>query len=253
MESIPQPPGPPSAPAPGMSLGARFVAVFARPSQAWAGLEKRGQWWFPLLLSVLVAMAGVAATYQRAVVPTELDKLQRQIEAGQAPAGSLEEAERIMRSPVMSVVPVVVLPIVLPAVTLAIALLPWLAVGFIMGRRFRYRDAFVVTSWAGLVTLPAAVIQQVLYWVRETTFDVHIGFGALLPPQDAPSKLMAALGFFLDYGIGPFYLWYVAVMALGAAALSGAPRRPVLLAIGGVWLVVTLAFAGLAGLFTPGS
>ena len=253
MEPTTQPPGEQTVPTPGMSLGARFAAVFARPAQAWGGLETRGQWWFPLLLTVVVGAAGTAIVYQRAIVPTQIAQMERQVEAGQMPAEALPNAERMMSSPVMAVVPVLAVLVMVPLITLATALLVWLAVGFIMGHRFRYRDAFVVTSWAGLVTLPAAVITYVLAWVNQNMMNVHIGFGALLPQEDAPSRLVRGLGVFLDYGIGPFYLWYVAVMALGAAALSGAPRRSVMLALGGLWLVVTLAFAGLSGLLTPGS
>jgi hypothetical protein len=138
-------------------------------------------------------------------------------------------------------------------VTLLIALLPWLAAGFILGSRFRYRDAFVVTSWAGLVSLPAQVLTFVLAWINQTMGNLHIGFGALLPVEDPPSKLMTGLGVFLDHGVGPFSVWYVAILAVGAAALSGAPVRRVVFTLGGLWLIVLAVFSAVAGLFAPGA
>ena len=33
-----------------LSLIARAIAIFTRPAHAWAGLETRARWWFPMLL-----------------------------------------------------------------------------------------------------------------------------------------------------------------------------------------------------------
>ena len=92
-----------------------------------------------------------------------------------------------------------------------------------------------------------------LAWTNETMTNLHTGFGVLLPVEDPPSKLMVGLGTFLDHGIGPFALWYLVVLALGAAALSGAPRRSVILALGGLWLVVIAIISVLAAFFAPGA
>jgi hypothetical protein len=229
------------------------VAVFARPAQAWTGLERKGQWWFPLTLSILVSVVGTGLTYQRALVPTMLAQFDRQVESGQLPPESLERIERQVSSPVAMALNLGSVAVVLPLMTMALALLPWVAAGFLLGRRFRYRDAFVVTAWAGLVSIPVQVLTSALAWSNETMNNLHTGFGVLLPVEDPPSKLMVGLGTFLDHGIGPFALWYIVVIALGAAALSGGPRRPVILTLGGVWLVVLAVVSVLAALFAPGA
>jgi len=253
METITQPLSTPSAPEPARSIWSRSVAVFSRPAQAWAGLERRGQWWFPLLLTALVSVVGTGLTYQRAMVPTQLAQFDRQVEAGQLPPDALDRIERQVSSPAAMALTLASIAVATPLMTMAFALLPWLAAGFMLGRRFRYRDAFVVTAWAGLVSIPAQILTSALAWTNETMTNLHTGFGVLLPVEDPPSKLMTGLGTFLDQGIGPFALWYVVVLALGVAALSGAPRRSVILALGGVWLVVIAIFAVLAALFAPGA
>jgi hypothetical protein len=227
-----------------MSILSRSVAVFARPAQAWAGLERRGQWWFPLLLSAVVSIVGTGLTYQRAIVPTQLAEFDRQVEAGQIPPDAVDGIERGMSSP---------LTVTVTLVSMALALLPWLAAAFMLGRRFRYRDAFVVTSWAGLVSLPAQVLTSVLAWTNESMTNLHTGFGVLLPVEDPPSKLMVGLGTFLDQGIGPFALWYLAVLAVGTATLSGAPRRSVMLVMGGLWLLVIGIISVVAAVVAPGA
>jgi hypothetical protein len=238
---------------PVMSLWSRSLAVFARPAHAWAGLERRGQWWFPLIVSVLVSLIGTALTYERAVVPTQLAEIDRKVEAGQIPPDALDGIERQMTSPVTVAITLASIAVFIPLMNLLFAVMPWLAAGFMLGRRFRYRDAFVVTSWAGLVSLPAQILTSVLAWTNESMTNLHTGFGVLLPVEDPPSKLMVGLGMFLDQGIGPFALWYLAVLALGTAALSGAPRRSVILVLGGMWLVVLAIISVLAALFAPGA
>ncbi len=253
MEMMAQPPAAGVQSEPVMSVWERSLAIFARPAQAWAGLEHRGRWWFPLAVSVLVSVASTGVIYQRAVVPTQLAQLDRQVEAGQIPPETLDEFERRVSSPATLAITLASIVIVLPVMSLAFALMPWMAAGFMLGRRFRYRDAFVVTAWAGLVSIPAQLLTSVLAWTNETMTNIHVGFGVLLPVVDPPSKLLVGLGTFLDQGIGPFAIWSFAVLALGTAALSGAPRRSVVLALGGIWLVVMAIISVMAGVLTPGA
>jgi hypothetical protein len=253
MESMTQTPTGTAPPEPVMSILSRSVAVFARPAQAWAGLERRGQWWFPLVLGVLVSLVGTGLTYQRALVPTQIAQMERMVESGQIPPSALDGIEEQLSSPVRVGITLASIVVAIPVMTLLFAVLPWLAAGFMLGRKFRYRDAFVVTAWSGLVGLPAQILTSVLAWTNETMTSLHIGFGVLLPPEDPPSKLMVGLGTFLDQGIGPFALWSLAVLALGTAALSGAPRRSVILVLGGIWLLVIAIFSVLAAVLTPGA
>jgi len=253
METTTQPLAPSAAPVSEFSLWGRLVAVFARPAQAWSGLERRGRWWFPLLLCTVVSMIGTSLTYQRAIVPMTLAQFERQADQGKIPAEQLDRIESQFTGPVAMTMNVAAIVVILPLMTLAFALLPWLAAGFMLGRRFTYRDSFVVTAWAGVVTIPSQVLTYVLAWTNETMTNLHIGFGALLPVEDPPSKLMVGLGTFLDQGIGPFALWYLVVLAVGAAALSGGPRRSVIFALGGIWLVVIAIISVLAAVLAPGA
>jgi hypothetical protein len=253
MEITTQPSTPTAQPEPVMSILGRSVAMFARPAKAWAGLEHRGQWWFPLVLCVLVSMIGTGLTYQRAIVPDQLAQIDRQVEAGQIPPDALDRIEQQMSSPATLAITLASIAVVMPLMNLAFATLPWLAAGFMLGRRFRYRDAFVVTVWSGLVSIPAQILTTALAWTNETMTNLHIGFGVFLPVEDPPSKLIVGLGTFLDQGIGPFALWSLAVLALGTAALSGAPRRSVILVLGGIWLVVLAIISVVAAVFAPGA
>jgi hypothetical protein len=238
---------------PTLSVVARAVAVFVRPTRAWIGLERRGQWWFPLLISLVVGVVGMALVYQRAVLPTQLEQVERMVEAGQLTPQQYDALAEGMASPGRVALSIAFVPLGVLFMTLLVALMPWIGAGFLLGRPFRFRDAWVVTCWAGLVALPAQVLTFALGWVNESLTSVHIGFGALLPAEEAPSKLLIGLGSFLDQGIGPFAIWHFAVLALGTAALAGSPRKPVLLALGGLWLVLWGIMAVLGGWLSPGA
>lgn len=237
----------------GLSLMQRLVAVFIRPGRAWDGLERRGQWWFPLLLVVIVSLVSIVALYQRAVVPDMLDRLERQVDSGQLNPETQARIEQQMTGPFTLVTTLVSAVVGVPLVTLVLALLPWVAAGFMLGRPLRFRDAFAVTAWAGLVGIPGSLLHTALAWVNESAQNVHIGFGALLPVADPPSKLLTGLGVFLDYGLGPFQVWHLVVLVLGTAALSGAPRRTLAWAVGGLWVGLMLIVGAVSVLFAPGA
>ena len=174
------------------------------------------------------------------------------VESGEMTQAMADQVVEQMAGPGPMALNLASMLVVLPVITLLTALLPWLGTSFLVGRRLRYADAFAVTCWAGLVGIPAQLLTYGLAWASGSMEGVHIGFGILLPVTEEPSRLLHGLGTFLDQGIGPFAVWYVAVMALGAAALSGAPARRVFATLGGLWVVVMAVYAVLSGLFGRG-
>jgi hypothetical protein len=235
---------------PTLSPLARAVAVFVRPGQAWTGLGRQVQWWFPVILTILVSAAGTLALHERALIPMLEDQWEQQVADGLMPADRMDGMLDFMRSPAGIAVTIGQQVLMLPIFTLFVALLVWFGVGFVLGTRLPYRLALEVAAWSGLVSLPGYLLTAALAWMKESYRGVHVGFGILLPESDAPSKLMTSLGVVLD-GLGPFSIWYLAVGILGAAALSGASRRSVAWVLGGIYLAMVLFGAGLAAMFGP--
>jgi hypothetical protein len=230
-----------------LSPMARAAAVFTRPTRAWDGLRERAQWYWPMLVVVVIAALTSFVLHERAVVPMILDGMEQQVADGQMPAAQLERMEAFFTSPAGMAITVAQQVILLPLMTFIIALLVWFGVGFVLGTDLRYRHALEVASWASLINMPAYLLTTAIAWSRETMRGVHIGFGALLPDVDPPTKLNVALGVFLD-GIGPFGLWYLAVGIIGASVLSGAKRNSVAWVIGVLYLVFLALMAALAAL-----
>jgi hypothetical protein len=99
--------------------------------------------------------------------------------------------------------------------------------------------------------VPALALWMGLAWAKQGMRGVHVGFGILLPEPEIGDKMLRALGVFLDW-IGPFGIWQLAVSILGAAALSGAPRKSAGWALGVLFVVSGLCAAALAALM-PGA
>jgi hypothetical protein len=240
---------PPVAATQSLSPWGRMVAVFVRPAHAWGGLTERVQWWIPVLVMVIVACAGTTVLQHRALLPMLTESWDQQVQDGKLPAAQAEKMEQFMDGPTGLAVMVGQQVVIVVGWALIVALVIWFGVGFVLGTKFRYRHALEVAAWTGLINLPAVLIAYTEAWFMETFKGLHTGFGALLP-TDSHSKLLLGLGVVLD-SIGPLGIWYLAVGILGAAALSGAPRRSVAWVLSSLYVALVLVAAAFAAMFTP--
>ncbi|NOT35003.1 MAG: hypothetical protein HOP12_12685 [Candidatus Eisenbacteria bacterium] len=233
------------------SLIERAVAIFARPTRAWAGLE-RPRWWFPLAVMIVVQIASTVVLYERAVIPMIRTGWEQAVEAGQMPAERVDELTAMMTQPLGWTFSILQQAVTWVIMSLVGALMVWFGVGFVLGHPMKYRQAFEVNAWSSLIMLPAIVLTGVIAWSKGTLRGVHLGFAALLPETETPTKLLTGSKVFLD-GVGPFAVWCIAVTVIGASALTGAPRRSVAWVVGALYVGLMLFIAALAGMFTPGS
>jgi len=231
---------------------ARAAAVFCRPGMAWNGLEHRAQWWFPLLVMILVNSLFTLTLHERAMMPMIVEQWEQLVENGQMPPERLDGMATFFRSPAGLALSVGQQLVVWPIVALVLALGISFGTGFVLGNRLPFRLALEIASWSSLVLIPSYAITWALAWTRETLRGIHLGLGALVPMAEPPEKLQLAVAAFLD-ALGPFNLWFLAVVVIGAAALSGAPRKSVAWILGGLYLALAGFVAALAALFAPGA
>lgn len=248
------PEAPPAAaePSASPSLLGRFVAIFARPAEAWGGLRERQQWWFPMLLTAILNVVVMLPLYERAYLPMYFEQLDSQIASGAIDPAQAAKAEQVMESGVMGTVVACIAGVSSAAMTFGMALIVMFGVGFILGAKFRYRLALEVTAWSGLVWVPQHFAFFALAWSQQTMKGIHFGLAAFLPEADPPAKWHSMLTVLLD-AFGPFNIWYVVVAVLGCSALSGAPRRSVAWVLGGLAVALAVVSALLAGWLSPAS
>jgi hypothetical protein len=239
--------------APSPSVWERTVRVFVNPVRAWDGLETRSRWWFPLLILVLLQVGGILATYHRVLLPTMVEQWNQQVERGQMPPAQLDKIEDFFTNkPLALLIVAGQQAIAMPIVMLLVALVGWFGIGFVLGTKFPFRLSLEVFTWAMFVRLPETILTFVIGWANETFKGIHFGLGALLPVEDAPTKLHTGLAVLLD-AVGPFSLWYLFVTIVGCSVLSGAPRKNVAWVLIALYLALTVVFAVVAAVFAPGA
>ena len=244
-------PEPAAPPVPRLSPMARLVAVFARPAKAWDDLRDRSQWWFPMVLLVVVGAVGAGLLQERAVVPMMSQTWDEQVQSGKMTQQQAERMEDFLASPAGYAFTIGQQIVFVPIFVLIVALAIWFGVGFVLGTGLKYRHALEVAAWGSLINIPAQIITFVEAGLLQTFRGVHVGFGVLLP-ADAHDKVTVGLRVLLD-AIGPFSVWYLAVTVIGAAVLSGAPRKSVAWTLGTLYVVIMICVAVVSALFAPGS
>jgi hypothetical protein len=105
--------------------------------------------------------------------------------------------------------------------------------------------------WAGLIQIPGVLLTGVVAWARQTMQGVHISLAALLPEPDKSDKVMGSVVGILD-GLGPFAIWWLVVLVIGASVLSGVARKRVAWSVGGIYLCLLVFFVVLGAMFRRG-
>ena len=250
MSLQPEAPTATAALSPSLSLAGRFAAIFARPAEAWTGLERRHQWWFPLVIMTIFSVLMMVTLYQRALLPDLANQWEAQVEAGAMQPEQVDRAEAMMSGWQVRAITCVAVAASMAVFTLFYALVMSFGVGFILGGKLPFRLAFEVATWSGLVKLVELPIHFALAWSQESLKGVHLSLAALLPVADPPAKWHTMLTVFLD-AVGPFNIWFVVVAVLGCSALSGAPRRNVAWVLGGLAFALAVITALLTGWLSP--
>jgi hypothetical protein len=242
---------PASDPEPSLGLLQRSVAVFARPAQAWGGLRERVQWWFPLLVLIVLGSGGLLVVYHHTMIPMLSNMWDQQIADGKMTAEQADKALEFMSGPAGMAISCVQQTLIVFLYLLFTALMIWFGAGFVLGGKLSYRLSLEVAAWSALISIPATLLTFGLAWSRESFQGIHVGFGAFLPDTDPPGKLLAGLGVLLD-ALGPLSVWAMAVSVIGASKLSGIPARRVAWTLGSLFLVQWGLSALLAALFARG-
>lgn len=252
MTVVAEPAGP-ATPSPArLSPFQRTGRVFARPSAAWDDLKERGQWAFPLLVGLVLWLGLQALAFDAVTVPMMLDQWSTAVAEGRMEPAQAAQAEQFFTTPMARWIVLAQQAIAWPVILLLQALVVWFGAGFVLGTKFRFREAFDVICWSNLVKIPALILFFFLAWQRGTFQGVHLGFGLLVPESESPDKLRAGLTTFLDF-IGPFEAWWAVVVVLGVAALTGAPRRSVAWVLGAMYLAFAVLLAAVNAFFNPGA
>lgn len=240
-------------PASSLSVFARAARIFVRPADAWEGFEGPTRPWFPLLVIIVFEIAMMLLVFERALLPDIFARWDDMVAAGRMEPSQVAMLQNGMLTDPLWRWSTIASPVYgVPLVTLLVAAMLWLVVGFLLGGRLRFGRAWALSCWAGLIMLPASGVRTAVAWVLESYKAVHLGLGVLVPEPETPSKLLTGLTAFLE-ALSPFTAWWLVVIILGAARLSGLPRGRVATAVVVTFLILAACGALLAAAFAPGA
>jgi hypothetical protein len=134
-----------------------------------------------------------------------------------------------------------------------LALLAWLVVvtGSMVGLRAKFRDVFSLMAACSLITALQVIATYIV--VRTTGDEIQspeqlmAPFGADIFIQDVHGAMLAFLNFF-----SIFEIWYLVILGLSLAYLTGSSKSKAFIAITPAWLV-PLLLAVVRAKFSPGA
>ena len=209
--------------------------IFIDPASSVKQVENKYAWLWPLLLTavgtVIVSLASIS-TFLQIVERTLLPGLNPQ--ETQGPLGRIIEYYRI--SALLS-------PLLLASKCLLSTGILFMAC-IILDVRVTFRNLFTLVAQCSLITLLQLLTAYLIIRLKgadvQTLSDLSPALGLdLLIRTDKP-WLMAVVSY-----VSIFNVWYVLVLSLGLAYLSGCTKKKAFVATIPVWLLPLLLSAGL--------
>ena len=229
------------------SLLSRLTNVFAAPGEVFDEVKSRPpkafDWLGPLLLSCLAGVVFACVVFSqdrllRPIIEAQEQAIQKQIDAGkmskQQGQQAIDMIEKIMNPTLMKIFGSV------GAVTggFAISFLTALAVWLIGTKRFKgqftYLQALEMTCLAGMINVLGTLVMMLLA-VAMGHLNATPGPALFVQTFDEANRVHRLLA-----QCNVMTIWYVAVMALGLARLSGVRWGRAAAWAFGIWAVVVV-------------
>jgi hypothetical protein len=134
-----------------------------------------------------------------------------------------------------------------------LALLAWLVVvtGSIVGLRAKFRDVFSLMAACSLITALQVIATYIVVRTKgdeiQSPEQLMAPFGADIFIQDIHGAMLAFLNFF-----SIFEIWYLVILGLSLAYLTGSSKGKAFIAVTPAWLV-PLLLAVVRAKFSPGA
>jgi hypothetical protein len=215
------------------------------------GLAKRVKaklfWLWPLIIIciVYIVMGYLMLPYTMQLVDFSM---QQRAASQSIPPERMETARNMART--FSQVGIAFTPVFVVGI---LALLAWLVVvtGSMVGLRAKFRDVFSLMAACSLITALQVIAAYIVVRTKgdeiQSPEQLMAPFGADIFIQDVHGALLAFLNFF-----SIFEIWYLVILGLSLAYLTGSSKSKAFIAITPAWLV-PLLLAVVRAKFSPGA
>lgn len=238
-------------PQPSLSLARRFVGVFYSPGETFADIARKPDFVFPLAALTIASIALVETMLWKigatTIVRTQLEMSGRASSMSPDQMNAAVERGASITAIIMHVSGVIGTPIFMLIIT-GIGLL---ILNVVFGSQVGLKPVFSATCYAGLIRIVGVVMGIPLIFFGDNEHfnpsdPVPTNVGFFLSPTDVPKAVYS-----LATSFDVLTLWFLIVLAIGLSRVTGGKVKTlsVFLSFLGLWVLVSLAFAGLAALF----
>lgn len=233
------------------SFLSRLVGVFVSPGETFADVARRPDFWAPLILAIVIAIA----LSETMIAKIGAEQIVRSSIAQSSRASSMtpEQIEQAVTQGAKYVhVGTFIAPAAVALSLLIIAGVGLLIANSIFGAQLDYKLAFSVTCYTNLIGLLAALLGlAVILFADPETFNVQnfipTNIGFFLNPRDT-SKVLYSLASSIDL----FTFWVIAVLGVGFSEAAGRKIKAAsmslsLLGAWIIWVLIKMGWTAVAG------
>lgn len=208
-----------------------MMNVFVDPATTAKRVRGSWSWVWPV-----IALSIIYVTFGYLMLPYVMQMMDARFAQQNVPPERLENAKRVAQT--MSQFSTVVTPLIVIGF---VALIAWLIVvtGSIVGTGGRFRDVFSLVAACSIINALQYIASYVVLRSKgdeiQSAEQLQPPFGLDIFASDLHGPLLAIMNFF-----SIFEIWYLVVLGLGMAVLTGSSKSKAFLAITPAWLLPLL-------------
>jgi hypothetical protein len=229
---------PPSGAAGALSLPQRFFGVLFSPKPTFEAVVARPTWFGILAVTILIVIAAWSAFLwtdvgRQAFIDQSIVSAERWGQTINAEA----EARIVSQFPVTRIITLVSITIISPIIALVIAGILFGVFGAILGGAGTFKQVFAVVAHAGVVSSVAGLLVLGLNYARQSMSSATnlAVFVPMLPEDHLVARFLGSIDL--------VWVWYLAVLAVGLAALYRRKAGSIAATFVGIYVGIALIIA----------
>ncbi len=216
----------------------RMVGVFVSPEATMQDVAARPSWVLPLIIIMLVS--GLSGFFLKdAILKTQLEAMEKR----NMSAEQIERASSTMEKVLPYTAPL--LPLIFTPLMYTIIAGVLMFVGnVILGGESKFSSLFAITCWSGMISVLGSII-NVPIMAKKLVMESATSLGSLLPSEENKTVLYHLLS-----QIDLFWIWWVAVIGFGVAAIYKFPTRKAMTMVFTLWAIYVVVAVASKSIFS---
>jgi hypothetical protein len=216
----------------------RLVGIFVSPESTMQDIAARPSWVLPLIILMLSgSLSGFFL--KEAILQTQLEAMEKR----NMTAEQIDQARPMMEKMMTYTAPLI--PLVTTPIFYAIIAGLLMFVGnVILGGEAKFSQLFAITCWSGMISVLGSLI-NVPIMAQKLVMESATSLSSLLPSEENKTLL-----YHLFSQIDLFWIWWVAVIGFGVAAVYKFTTRKAMTTVFTLWAIYVVIAVALKSIFS---